>query len=70
MLRKLDLIGVQSDWGASQRGASMGPAAIRFGGLVGVWSGRATTYGTGEISSLPGQGPAGKSCCTMNRCQR
>ena len=34
MLRKLDLIGVQSDWGASQRGASMGPAAIRFGGLV------------------------------------
>ena len=57
MLRKLDLIGVQSDWGASQRGASMGPAAIRFGGL-------------GEISSLPGQGPAGKSCCTMNRCQR
>lgn len=39
-------------------------------GLWRVWSGRATTYGTGEISSLPGQGPAGKSCCTMNRCQR
>ena len=34
MLREVDLIGVQMDWGASQRGASMGPAAIRFGGLV------------------------------------
>ena len=70
MLRKLDLIGVQSDWGASQRGASMGPAAIRFGGLVEGLERQGHTYGTGEISSLPGQGPAGKSCCTMNRCQR
>ncbi len=57
MLRKLDLIGVQSDWGASQRGASMGPASPSgLEGLWRVWSGGATTYGTGEILA-PGRAP-------------
>ena len=32
--RKLEVIGIQMDMGASKRGVSMGPAAIRYGGLV------------------------------------
>ena len=54
MLRKLDLIGVQSDWGASQRGASMGPAAIRFGGLV-------EGTGQGRYPRSPDRGQPGKA---------
>ena len=34
MNRNVDIIGVQMDFGASKRGVSMGPTAIRFGGLV------------------------------------
>ena len=33
MKRRVDLIGVQMDLGASRRGVSMGPAAIRYGGV-------------------------------------
>ena len=32
--KKLEVIGIQMDMGASKRGVSMGPAAIRYGGLV------------------------------------
>lgn len=32
-MKKLDLIGVQMDLGASKRGVAMGPMAIRYGGL-------------------------------------
>lgn len=31
---KIDLIGVQMDLGAGTRGVNMGPAAIRYAGLV------------------------------------
>ncbi len=34
MKKTLDIIGVQMDFGASKRGVSMGPIAIRYGGLV------------------------------------
>lgn len=33
MQKKIELIGVQMDLGASKRGVSMGPAAIRYGGV-------------------------------------
>ena len=33
MISKLDIVGVQMDLGASKRGVSMGPMAIRYGGL-------------------------------------
>ena len=33
-MKKVDLIGVQMDFGAGTRGVNMGPAAIRFAGLV------------------------------------
>ena len=33
--KKLEVIGIQMDMGASKRGVSMGPAAIRYGGLMG-----------------------------------
>ena len=33
MGRTVEIIGVQMDMGASKRGVSMGPAAIRYGGL-------------------------------------
>lgn len=33
VLRTIDIIGVQMDLGASKRGVSMGPMAIRYGGL-------------------------------------
>ena len=33
MERIVDLVGVQMDFGASKRGVSMGPAAIRYAGL-------------------------------------
>ncbi|MFV0518056.1 MAG: arginase [Aminipila sp.] len=32
-MKKVDLVGVQMDLGASKRGVNMGPAAIRYGGL-------------------------------------
>ena len=31
--RQIDLVGVQMDLGASKRGVSMGPSAIRYGGI-------------------------------------
>ena len=34
MQKKLEVIGIQMDMGASKRGVSMGPAAIRYGGLL------------------------------------
>ncbi len=33
-MKKIDLIGVQMDFGAGTRGVNMGPAAIRFAGLT------------------------------------
>ncbi len=33
-MKQLDIIGAQMDIGASKRGVSMGPAAIRYGGLI------------------------------------
>ncbi|MDO4745835.1 MAG: hypothetical protein Q4B18_04695 [Bacillota bacterium] len=33
-MKKVDLIGVQMDLGASTRGVNMGPAAIRYAGVV------------------------------------
>ena len=33
MNRKLDIVGVQIDLGASQKGVAMGPTAIRYAGL-------------------------------------
>lgn len=33
MVKQLDVIGAQMDLGASKRGVSMGPMAIRYGGL-------------------------------------
>ena len=33
MLKDVDIIGVQTDLGASKRGVAMGPMAIRYGGL-------------------------------------
>ena len=33
MEKTLDVIGIQMDFGASKRGVSMGPMAIRYGGL-------------------------------------
>lgn len=34
MKKELDIIGVEMDLGASKRGVSMGPKAIRYGGLI------------------------------------
>ena len=33
-MKKVDLIGVQMDLGAGTRGVNMGPAAIRYAGVV------------------------------------
>ena len=33
-MKKIDLIGVQMDLGAATRGVNMGPAAIRYAGVV------------------------------------
>ena len=32
--RKVDVIGIQMDLGASRRGVNMGPSAIRYSGLL------------------------------------
>ena len=34
MNKSIDVIGVQMDFGASKRGVAMGPAAIRYAGLI------------------------------------
>ena len=34
MNKSIDVIGVQMDFGASKRGVAMGPAAIRYAGLL------------------------------------
>ncbi|NCB04811.1 MAG: arginase, partial [Clostridia bacterium] len=34
MNRKIDIIGIQMDLGASKRGVDMGPGAIRHAGLL------------------------------------
>lgn len=34
MKRNLEIVGVQTDFGASKRGVGMGPLAIRYGGLM------------------------------------
>ena len=33
-MKRVDLIGVQMDMGAGTRGVNMGPAAIRYAGVV------------------------------------
>lgn len=50
----LDLIGVQMDLGASKRGVSMGPMAIRYGGLCeGLRQMGFTVNDLGDIAPLP-----------------
>ncbi len=63
MGKKLEIIGVQMDMGASKRGVSMGPAAIRYGGLVeGLRNQGHTVVDRGDIIPLP----EGKSRPKMN----
>ena len=50
----IDIIGVQMDFGASKRGVSMGPMAIRYGGLVeGLQALGHTVRDEGDIVPLP-----------------
>ena len=53
MKKNLELIGVQMDLGASKRGVSMGPLAIRFGGIVeGLTAEGHTVHDRGDIIPL------------------
>lgn len=52
--KKLEVIGIQMDMGASKRGVSMGPAAIRYGGLVeGLKKLGYEVYDRGDILPIP-----------------
>lgn len=52
--KKLEVIGIQMDMGASKRGVSMGPAAIRYGGLVeGLEKLGYEVHDLGDILPLP-----------------
>lgn len=58
----VDIIGVQMDFGASKRGVSMGPEAIRYGGIVqGLEREGCTVRDRGDIVALP----YGKTCDKM-----
>lgn len=48
--RNIDIIGVQIDFGASQKGVAMGPLAIRYAGLKPDLRAMATPYATRVIS--------------------
>lgn len=62
MSQILDITGVQMDLGASKRGVSMGPMAIRYGGLCeGLEKLGFTVNDLGDIAPLP----TGASCDTM-----
>ena len=63
MGKNLEIIGVQMDMGASKRGVSMGPSAIRYGGIVdGLREQGHTVIDRGDIIPLP----EGKSRPNMN----
>ena len=63
MGKNLEIIGVQMDMGASKRGVSMGPSAIRYGGIVdGLREQGHTVIDRGDILPLP----EGKSRPNMN----
>lgn len=52
--KQLEVIGIQMDMGASKRGVSMGPAAIRYGGLLeGLEKLGYTVIDRGDITPLP-----------------
>lgn len=54
MRKILDIIGVQMDFGASKRGVSMGPLAIRYGGLCeGLQCLGYTVRDLGDLAPLP-----------------
>ena len=63
----LDLVGVQMDLGASKRGVSMGPMAIRYGGLCeGLRQMGFTVNDLGDIVP-PVTGATAKTCRTTSR---
>ena len=63
MAKTIEIIGVQMDLGASKRGVSMGPAAIRYGGIVeGLKEQGYTVIDRGDIIPLP----TGRSLEKMN----
>ena len=67
MISKLDIVGVQMDLGASKRGVSMGPMAIRYGGLCeGLERMGFDLRDLGDIMP-PVTGPLGRICATMSR---
>ena len=52
--KRIDIVGVQLDAGASKRGVSMGPMAIRYGGLLeGIEALGYTVKDKGDIVQLP-----------------
>ena len=56
MNKSIDVIGVQMDFGASKRGVAMGPAAIRYAGLLDDLKGMGfDVHDKGDILAPSGQ---------------